>query len=46
MEAVLASEKGEGFTYLCQRCGGNTVVSLKQLNDPLLRPKLMRAKAS
>ncbi len=46
MEAVLASEKSEAFSYRCQRCGGSTVVSLEQLNDPLWRPKLMRAKAS
>lgn len=45
-EAVLASEKDEGFTYRCQRCGGNTVVSLDQLNDPRWRLKLMGAKAS
>ena len=46
MEALLANESGEGFSYRCQRCGGNTVVSLDQLNDPTLRPKLMGAKAS
>jgi hypothetical protein len=46
MEAVLASEKSEAFSYRCQRCGGSTVVSLEQLNDPLWRPKLMRTKAS
>jgi hypothetical protein len=46
MEALLTGEKGESFSYRCQRCGGNTVVSLDQLNDPAWRPKLMRAKAS
>lgn len=46
MEAVLASEKSEGFNYCCQRCGANTLVSLDQLNDPTWRPKLMGAKAS
>ncbi len=46
MEAVLASGKSEGFNYRCQSCGGDTVVSLDQLNDPTWRPKLMGAKAS
>jgi DNA-directed RNA polymerase subunit RPC12/RpoP len=46
MEAVLASEKEGGFSYRCQRCGGSTVVSLDQLNDPTLRAKLMGARAS
>jgi hypothetical protein len=46
MEALLASGKSEGFSYSCQRCGGNTVVSLDQLNDPTWRLRLMGAKAS
>jgi hypothetical protein len=47
MEAVLASENaGGGFNYKCQRCGGDTVLSLDQLNDPMLRPRLMGAKPS
>ncbi|HEU5403372.1 MAG TPA: hypothetical protein VFU86_18595 [Terriglobales bacterium] len=45
-QALLDSEKGKGFHYRCQRCGGNTVVSLEQLNDPAWRPKLMGSKAS
>ncbi len=47
MEAVLNSEReGVSFSYKCQQCGGDTVLSLDQLNDPVLRPKIMGAKAS
>jgi hypothetical protein len=47
LEASLSDERQpEGFRYKCQRCGGDTVVSLDQLNDPSWRPRLMGAKAS
>lgn len=46
-KASLADDKQPGgFRYKCQCCGGDTVVSLDQLNDPTWRPKLMGAKAS
>ena len=47
LQASLADDKEPGgFRYKCQRCGGDTVVSLDQLNDPAWRPKLTGAKAS
>ena len=47
MQASLEDDKQAGsFRYKCQRCGGDTVVSLDQLNDPAWRPRLMGAKAS
>jgi len=47
LQASLADDNQPGgFHYKCQHCGGDTVVSLEQLNDPAWRPKLMGAKAS
>lgn len=47
LQASLAGDKQPGgFRYKCQHCGGDTVVSLDQLNDPMWRPRLMGAKAS
>ena len=49
LQASLADNNhSEGFHYKCQCCGGDTVVSLDQLNDPSWRTRLMGmgAKAS